>query len=123
MLLFSTKIPVYPDMSEEEFIYICSEWVYNSPHYHNIEINYDLSKKEDYSIEKDNITCMISCYNDENADITAFRLINAEDDNHTWTIDFLFICEGDKKFVSVQNNLDSKTYNYRTPKNRKPNFI
>ena len=108
MLIFSTKIPVYNDMTEEEFINLCAEWAYNSPFYHNIEINYNLESKEDYFVNKENISCIISYYKDKNADIISFRLINVEDMSDTWTMDILFICEENRKFISIQNNLDSK---------------
>lgn len=34
MLVFTSKIPVINEMTKENFISLCSEWVYTSPHYH-----------------------------------------------------------------------------------------
>lgn len=122
MLVFSTRIPVTPKMNEKDFILLCSEWVFNSPHYHKIVIDYNVEKHEDYEIQKENITCMISCYKDNIAEITAFRLKNI-DGYKIWTIDIIFVSESEKKYIIVQNNLDSSSYNSSFPKSHKPNFI
>ena len=58
MLVFATKIPIKSDVTEQMFIDICAEWVYGSPHYHNIDIKYDISNHCDYEIVKDNGTWM-----------------------------------------------------------------
>ena len=122
MLVFSTRIPVTTKINEIDFIKLCSEWVYNSPHYHKMVIDYNIEKHEDYEIQKENITCMISSYKYDIAKIIAFRLKNV-DGSRIWTIDIIFVSESEKKYIIVQNNLDSTDYNSRFPKSHKPNFI
>lgn len=122
MLVFATKIPIKPDVDEKKFIDLCAEWVYGSPHYHNIEIEYDISTHSDYEITKENIKCEITCYKDENTSIVAFRLHN-DDHGTLWVIDLLYIDVNGDRFISVQNNCDSNSYDPRFPKSHKPNFI
>ena len=124
MLVFATKIPIKSDVTEQMFIDICAEWVYGSPHYHNIDIKYDISNHCDYEIVKDNIKCEITCYKEKESDtnIVAFRLHNY-DREMLWIIELLYIRDNDKCFISVQNNCDSKRYDPHFPKSHKPNFI
>ncbi len=121
MLVFTTKIPVSDEMTSENFIDLCSEWVYNSPHYHSLIIDYG-NDGTDYETQKENITCHITCYKDNSTDIIAFRLINI-DNNKVWTLDLLFVSDGKKKYILVQNNLDSTAYSPKFPRNNKPHFI
>ncbi len=123
MIVFATKIPVKAQMTEQNFIDLCAEWVLDSPHYHGLIIDYDVYSHKDYEISCDNITCQITCYKNDSAEITAFRLKNIDKASDIWTLDLLFICEDNKKYVSVQNNLDSNSYNPKIPHNHKPNFI
>lgn len=121
MLVFTSKIPVINEMTKENFISLCSEWVYTSPHYHQIKIEYNL-KKEDYEISKENITCQFTHYEDNDSEVVAFRLKNI-DDEKIWTLDIIFIIQSGGKFINVQNNLDSQEYHPQMPQNHKPNFI
>lgn len=125
MLVFATKIPVNSDVDEKKFIDLCAEWVYNSPHYHNIEIKYDIATHSNYEVSKDNIKCEITCFKDEldePTSIVAFRLHN-NDNGTLWIIELLFIQKNGERFISVQNNCDSKRFDPRVPKSHKPNFI
>lgn len=122
MLVFATKIPVKSDVDEKKFIDLCAEWVYGSPHYHNIEIKYDITTHADYEVAKDNIKCEITCYKDEKTSIVAFRLHNY-DKGTLWITELLFIQVKEERFISVQNNCDSNRFDPRVPKNHKPNFI
>ncbi len=122
MLVFTTKIPVKSTLTEKMFIDLCTEWVYGSPHYHNLEIKYDVSAHEDYEITKENVKCQITCYKDSNTSIVAFRL-NNNDNGTIWIIDLLFIDDNGNRFISIQNNCNSRAYDPRFPKNHKPNFI
>jgi len=122
MLIFATKIPVNSNVDEKKFIDLCAEWVFGSPHYHNIKIEYDITTHNDYEISKDNIKCEITCYKDEKTSIVAFRLHN-NDNGTLWIIELLFIEMNGKRYISVQNNCDSNRFDPRIPKNHKPNFI
>lgn len=121
MLVFTSKIPVIDKMTKEDFVSLCSEWVYSSPHYHQIKIEYDI-EKDDYEISKENITCQFTYYEDNDAEVVAFKLKNV-DGEKIWTLEIIFISQVNGKFINIQNNLDSQEYNPQMPQNHKPNFI
>ena len=99
MLVFTSKIPVKSEMTNEDFIELCTKWVYGSPHYHKLMMKYSI-EKENYEINKENITCQFTHYEDQNAGVVAFRLRN-EDGERRWTLDILFITQQGEKFISI----------------------
>ncbi len=122
MIVFTTKIPIKSTVTEQMFVDLCAEWIYRSPHYHNLKIEYDISSHNDYEIELNNIKCQIACYKKEDTSIVAFRL-NNNDKGTLWIIDILLIDDKNGKFISVINNCNLKLFDPRFPKNHKPNFI
>lgn len=122
MLVFCTNIPLKNSVSKKDFIDLCSTWVYNSPHYHNMLIEYDVNNPEDYENQIENITCKITSYKDDIIDALCFRLKNYDNDN-LWIIDILYIVQGENRFISVQNNWQLQNFNSNQPKVNKPNFI
>lgn len=74
-----------------------------------------MSAHEDYEITKENVKCQITCYKDSNTSIVAFRL-NNNDNGTIWIIDLLFIDDNGNRFISTQNNCNSRAYDPRFPK-------
>jgi len=122
MLVFSTKLPLKSDITQEMCVQLFIEWVTGSAHYHLSKIPYDISSHEDYHIEKDNISFSIGHYIDKNIELSACRLENREQ-KAIWFNDCVFLNEHGNKTLLIQLNCNRVDYNTQLPEIHKPYIV
>jgi hypothetical protein len=122
MLVFSTKIPLKSDVTQETCLRLFVDWVTRSPNYPIDSIPYDFSSREDYKIESENITFSIGHYRDDGVELTACRLENRET-RAIWYNDCIFLSEPDGKTLLIQLNCDRLDFDAQLPRIHKPYIV
>ena len=54
MLVFSTRLPLKPEITDEDCMRLFTEWVKGSPHYQTDGLYFDVDSHDDYDYTKDN---------------------------------------------------------------------
>ena len=122
MLVFSTRIPLKDDVTQEKCIQLFIDWITNSPHYNIDELSYDIASHEDYEYEKDNLKVSFQYHEDANIDLLACRFENREP-TAEWFSDCILVNENEKKDLIVQINCNRINYNASLPFVNKPYII
>lgn len=122
MLVFSTKLPLKDDISQETCLNTFIDWITESPHYLISDISYDVSSHKDYDFTKDDITVSFRHYKSENIELSACRLENREADA-VWFNDCIFLNENGKKALLVQLNCNRTSFDVTLPVVHKPYII
>ena len=78
MLVFSTRLPIRAEVTQQECLELFLEWLNGSPYYPTDEICFDVNSHDDYDYTKENITFSVRCFKDESIELSACRLENRE---------------------------------------------
>lgn len=122
MLVFSTKLPLKQDVSQETCLQLFIDWVIESEHYPIRSIPYDISSNNDYHIAEGRISFSISHYKDGEIELSACRLENNET-NAVWINDCIFLQENGNKILLIQLNCDRLDFNRQLPLIHKPYIV
>lgn len=122
MLVFSTRLPLRDDTTQEDCLNLFIKWVTDSPNYDIEIINYDVSSHKDYDCSFGNQTFSIRHFKDDNVEISACRLENRSEDA-VWINDCIFLCENGTKSLLIQLNCNRTSYSTEMPKPHKPYII
>ena len=122
MLVFSTRLPLRNDVTQEECLQVFIDWIIESPHYPITQIDYDISSHKDFDYKEKNITVSFRHFMNEEIEVSACRLIN-EEENAVWYNDCIFLVENDTKSLLVQLNCGRKNYNSPLPQIHKPYIV
>ncbi|MBQ8589440.1 MAG: hypothetical protein IJ486_03195 [Firmicutes bacterium] len=122
MLVYSTKLPLKPEVTQEICLTQFIEWVTGSEHYPIDTIEYDISSREDFQIRTGHVSFAITHYDDEQRALSACRLENHQE-NALWYTDCIFLEEGDAKTLLIQLHCDRPGFNTQLPVVNKPYII
>ena len=103
MLVFSTRLPLKDEITQEECLHLFIKWVIDSPNYSIDAVEYDVSSYKDFDCDYGNQTFSIRHYMDESIEISACRLENRES-TAVWINDCIFLCENGNKSLLIQLN-------------------
>lgn len=121
MLMFSTRLPVKAEITEQECRNLFIEWIKNSPHYEASDI--DANSHGDYQYENDKITFEIRHFHDESVELLACRLEYRES-NARWYTDCIFSDEHEKKSILIQVSKETDyDYKRKLSQCRKPHIV
>lgn len=96
MLVFSTRLPIRAEVTQQECLELFLEWLNGSPYYPTDEICFDVNSHDDYDYTKENITFSVRYFKDESIELSACRLENREA-NAIWDNDCVFLNDHGKK--------------------------
>lgn len=122
MLVFSTKLPLKKEVSQEICLQLFIDWIIQSEHYPIVNVSYDVSSHEDYHIEKGKISFSITHYKDDKIELSACRLENNEI-NAVWINDCIFLQEQGIKTLLIQLNCNRLDFNTKLPPIHKPYIV
>ena len=122
MLVFSTRLPLKQEVSQEICLELFIDWVIQSEHYPISNIAYDVSSHEDYHIEEGKISFSISHYKDDKIELSACRLENNET-NAVWINDCIFLQEQGIKTLLIQLNCNRLDFSIKLPLIHKPYIV
>ncbi len=122
MLVFSTRLPLKPDVSRETCIRLFIEWITKSEHYPMTIIDYDVSSRDDFETAEDGVTFAIRHYRDERVELSACRLSKRGADA-LWISDCVFLQEGGGKSLLIQLSCDSLLFSAQLPRVHKPYIV
>ena len=122
MLVFSTRLPLKNEITQEACLLLFIKWVIDSPNYDIGNVDYDVSLHKDFDCDYGNQTFSIRHYLDENIEISACRLENREDEA-VWINDCIFLCENGNKSLLIQLNCNRTDFNTQMPKPHKPYIV
>lgn len=89
MLVFTTRLPLKSEITEQDCLNLFVEWVKGSPHYHMESLCFNVDSHEDYEYTDGDVTFSVKYYKDEAIELAACRLHNRER-NLTWDSDCIF---------------------------------
>ena len=122
MLVFSTRIPLKAEVSQEDCLKVFVDWIIDSPHYKIKKIDYDVSSHDDYEHTEGSVTVSFRHFKNEHVALSACRLENREE-KAVWFNDCIFLNENGKQSLLVQLNYNRTNYSARIPKINKPYVI
>lgn len=122
MLVFSTKLPLRNDITQETCLKTFIDWITGSPHYQIDTIAYDMSSHKDFDFTQDDITVSFRYYKNEHIELSACRLENREA-NAVWFNDCIFLNENGTKALLVQLNCNRTNFDVTLPPVHKPYII
>ena len=122
MLVFSTRLPLKDEITQEECLHLFIKWVINSPNYSIDAVDYDVSSHKDFDCDYGDQTFAIRHYMDENIEISACRLENREP-TAIWINDCIFLCENGNKSLLIQLNCNRTNFDTQMPKPHKPYIV
>lgn len=122
MLVFSTRIPLKSQITQEDCLKVFIDWIIESPHYAIDEIAYDISSHKDFEYSKGTITVSFRHFKNDQIELSACRLENREQ-NAVWFNDCIFLNEVGKKTLLVQLNCNRTNFNARLPRIHKPYVV
>lgn len=122
MLVFSTRLPLKQEVSQEICLQLFIDWITQSEHYPITNISYDVSSHEDYHITEGEISFSISHYKDDKIELFACRLENNEI-NAVWINDCIFLQEEGAKTLLIQLNCNRFDFRTKLPLIHKPYIV
>ena len=122
MLVFSTRLPLKDEITQEECLHLFIKWVIDSPNYSIDAVEYDVSSYKDFDCDYGNQTFSIRHYMDESIEISACRLENRES-TAVWINDCIFLCENGNKSLLIQLNCNRTNFDTQMPKPHKPYIV
>lgn len=122
MLVFSTKLPLKPDVSYQTCVELFIKWITQSEHYPINNISYDINSHSDFTVTEGTVTFSISHYVDNQIELAACRLENQEKDA-VWVNDCIFLHAGSAKVLLIQLNCNRLTFNTQLPPIHKPYIV
>ena len=122
MLVFSTRLPLKKEVTQEECVQLFVEWITGSPNYPVESIEYDVRSREDFEINMENITFSIRHLVDTQIELAACRLENRESDT-IWNSDCIFLCENSEKSLLIQLYCNRIDFSTQLPQVRKPYIV
>lgn len=122
MLVFSTKLPLQNNMTQEQCLELFFKWIAGSKYY-DVEMSdfdkYDKSSHKDFDFKNNRVKILIRHYKDDNIELSAGRLISYEI-KEIWTTDCIFYDENGNKYVLIQTSRDRSGYNERKTDPKRP---
>lgn len=122
MLVFSTKLPLKANVTQEICLKTFADWIIKSPHYPIQDITYDFNSHEDFDFSEDGITVSFRHYKNEHIELSACRLENRET-CAVWFNDCIFLNENGSKTLLVQLNCNRTNFDVTLPSVHKPYII
>ena len=122
MLVFSTRLPLKPEITDEDCMRLFTEWVKGSPHYQTDGLYFDVDSHDDYNYSKDNMTFSVRHYKDESVELSACRLQNREP-NLVWSTDCVALTSEGKRSLLIQLNCNWVDFRTNLPRVHKPHII
>ena len=122
MLVFTTRLPLKSEITEQDCLNLFVEWVKGSPHYHMESLCFNVDSHEDYEYTDGDVTFSVKYYKDEAIELAACRLHNRER-NLTWDSDCIFLDSKGKKTLLVQLNCHWADLRTDFPEVHKPYII
>lgn len=122
MLVFSTRLPIRAEVTQQECLELFLEWLNGSPYYPTDEICFDVNSHDDYDYTKENITFSVRCFKDESIELSACRLENREA-NAIWDNDCVFLNDHGKKSLLIQLNCNRTDFRTDLPPIHKPYIV
>lgn len=122
MLVFSTKLPLKPDVTYQTCVDLFIQWVTKSEHYPINSISHDANMRNDFTVTEGDVTFSISYYMDDQIELAACRLENTEKET-VWVNDCIFLQKNGKKVLLIQLNCNRITYNVQLPPIHKPYIV
>lgn len=122
MLVFSTRLPIRAEVTQQECLELFLEWLNGSPHYPTDEISFDVNSHDDYDYIKENISFSVRHFKDESIELSACRLENRET-NVIWDNDCIFLNDRGKKSLLIQLNCNWTDFRTDLPPVHKPYIV
>lgn len=122
MLVFSTRLPIRKEVTQQDCLELFLEWLNGSPHYPTDEICFDVNSHDDYDYTKENITFLVRHFKDNSIELSACRLENRET-NVIWDNDCIFLNEQGKKSLLIQLNCNWTDFRTELPPIHKPYIV
>lgn len=122
MLVFSTRLPIKDEVTEQKCLSLFVEWLNGSPHYSADGISIDVNSHDDYDYINGNITFSVRHYKDESVELSACRLQNKED-NLIWDNDCIFVNSHGNKSLLIQLNCNRTDFRTELPLIHKPYIV
>lgn len=122
MLVFSTRLPLKAEITNQDCLKVFTEWIIGSPHYQIDELCLDADSLDDYDYIQGNVTFSIRHYKDESIELSACRLQNQEG-NLIWDNDCIFFTSEGKKRLLIQLNCNWTDFRTDLPPIHKPHIV
>lgn len=122
MLVFSTRLPLKEEVTNQDCMRLFIEWVKGSPHYQADTLYFDVDLHDDYDYTQDNITFSIRHYKDESVELSACRLQKRET-NLVWNTDCVALTSEGKRSLLIQLNCNWVDFRIDFPQVHKPYIV
>lgn len=122
MLVFSTRLPIKKEVTQQDCLELLLEWLRGSPHYQIDESNFKANSHDDYDYSSGNITFSVRHFKNDSIELSAYRLENREG-NLIWYNDCIFFNEQGKKGLLIQLNCDRTDFRTDLPYPHKPRIV
>lgn len=82
MLVFSTRLPLKSEVTQQDCLGQFAEWVKGSPHYQVDELDFDVNSHDDYDYTKDNVSFSVRHYKDESIELSGLSPSKSRSEPH-----------------------------------------
>ncbi len=122
MLVFSTRLPLKDEITQENCMDLFVKWITQSPHYKIDSIDYDISSLADFDFSRENISFSFRHFKNDSLEISACRLENREE-KAIWINDCIYLNENGNKSVLIQLNCTRTNFDTQLPYINKPHIV